>query len=91
MSYIPVFDPTSSWKILWDFIILFVIIFITLLIPLHLSFTVNYKSEGFPVDLSIIEPYSYLLFLDLIISFNTSVYDKGYLVQNRVVIAKKFI
>jgi hypothetical protein len=77
MEKIPVFDPTSSWKILWDFIILFNIIFITFMIPLHFSFVQDYKEPGFPVDLSIINPFSYFLFLDLIISLNTSVYDKG--------------
>jgi hypothetical protein len=87
---IPVFDPTSSWKIIWDFIILFIILFITYMIPLHFCFVQNYKEEGFPADLSIINPFSYFLFLDLAISLNTGVYDKGYLVKERIIIAKKF-
>jgi hypothetical protein len=91
MEYIPVFDPTSDWKIIWDFLILFIIIFITFMIPLHFCFVQNYKEQGFPANLSIINPFSYFLFFDLIISFNTAVYDKGYLVKERLVIAKKFL
>jgi len=79
--------PDSSLKAVWDIIGLIFIIYQSIIIPYRLSFEV--EAEG---SFYIFETLIDVCFMtDILVSFNTGFYKKGYLVMKRKDIFKNYV
>lgn len=79
--------PDSTFKAVWDIVGLLFIIYQSIFIPYRLCFEVEAEG-GFYIFESLID-ISFML--DIVISFNTGFYKKGYLVMKRKDIFKQYI
>ena len=84
----PVFNPSSNFKLLWDFVILFIVILFLFFIPIHIIFAMPF-SDLMGSFLTFSGPA--LLILDNIIYLNMGIYNKGVLTSNRSEIFKYWL
>ncbi len=70
---------------IWDIIIVFLTLYIAIEIPLRLA--LNYGVGNLFVEIII----TILLFIDILINFNTQTYSKGILIKNRKKIGKFYL
>ena len=69
--------PDSFLKETWDLIIVILTIFIVIELPLRLS--LNYDIGNIFIEIII----TIVLFIDIILNFNTQIYSKGIILKNR--------
>ena len=87
-KYMKIYDPTKTFTIIWDFIIMLVILFYFIIIPLEITFSLISLME----PLEIVKQIGmFFLMIDIIKTFNTAYYHKGILVINRREILSKYI
>jgi hypothetical protein len=88
---VPVFEPASGWRLVWDFVVILNIVFVAFIIPLRICFFGNQDSQLFPVKMEWILFHGLFLLFDVILSLNTAVYDKGQLIKDRSIIFASYI
>lgn len=85
---VPVFKPSSIYKLVWDFIMICAISFLLFMIPIHISF-------GMPYDMfthkALVDVACSMIFIDIGVSINTGFYDKGIHVTDRLQIVKHYV
>ena len=77
-------SPDSYLKEAWNLMIVVLTIFIAIEIPLRL--TLDYSIGNFFIEIII----TVILFIDIILNFNTQTYSKGIIIKNRKRIAKNY-
>jgi hypothetical protein len=77
--------PESSFKEVWDVIIVVLTVYISIELPLRIAY--NYRQINIFFDIFI----TFLLFIDIVITFNTKIYAKGVLIDNPKRIAKNYV
>lgn len=85
---IPVFKPTSIYKLIWDFIMICTISYLLFVIPIHISFNMPYKTFTSSI---LVDAACSMIFIDIGISINTGYFDKGNHVTDRLKILKNYI
>lgn len=80
-------QPDSTFKGAWDLVCLICIIYQSIVIPFRLCFNVE-ASGGLQILESIIDV---IFMCDILITFNTGFYKKGYLVMKRKEIIKNYL
>ena len=74
LQFIPVFLPSTTFRLLWDFVMMLAITLLFFSIPVHIAFDLQYD-EFVPYQLTNVS--CILLFIDMGMSINTGYYDKG--------------
>lgn len=85
---LPVFDPGSNLYLIWEFIIFLFTVFNFIYIPFDYSF--HYISSQ-TNNLYFFKICPSIFFTDIIIRMNTCFFERGYLIEDRVLIVKKYI
>ena len=78
-------SPDSYLKEAWNLMIVVLTIFISIEIPLRL--TLDYSIGNIFIEIII----TVILFIDIILNFNTQTYSKGNIIKNRKQIAKNYL
>lgn len=87
--YFHVLDPSKSFIICWETLILLCILLYFIVIPLEVSFALNFFELA--NNLSYLNEFTYFLLLfDILKKFNTAYYVKGILVTKRKGIASHY-
>jgi hypothetical protein len=86
---IPVIDPSGKFKVTWDFFVLLNIIFFAFFIPICTVFKgdIN-QQEIFMYDQFYLIKSVFIL--DFVFNINTSIYDKGRIIEKRMLIIKTY-
>lgn len=79
MKNVPLLSPSSTFKLLWDFVHMMLILLYFFMIPIHISQSIQFSTLTSP---TIAEAAPYMLILDMIVNMNTGYYDKGRAVTN---------
>ena len=83
------FHPDNSFKVKWDIFIMIILLFSCIITPLRLAFDNDKESQSWMIVLYTID---LLFFLDMVIIFNTMIYDENYqLLNQRSIIAKAYL
>ena len=85
-THIPVFEPTSTFIVLWDLFQITIILLILLWLPYKISFNTNYMADllGLESGHSIIETiFIAILGVDVIIGCNLAFIKKGLIIRKR--------
>ena len=92
-AFFPIFDPLSKFRLLLDICNFFLTGILFVLIPLDISFNSKFEiidKEDF--KLKSMKKISLVFFVcDILINFNTGIYEKGIFVSNRRIIGKKYL
>ncbi|CAD8194623.1 unnamed protein product [Paramecium pentaurelia] len=75
ISHIPIIDPDSNFKVMWDIFLLIQIILNIFYIPMKLGF--GFTNEGIMYQLFFESLPSWTFIIDIIIKFFTAYYSKG--------------
>lgn len=89
MNSIPIIDPSSKFKMVWDFFILILILFFSFFIPVCTVFKGDITSSS----IILYEQFFMIkifLVVDSIVRLNTGIFDKGILIIDRVPIIKNY-
>lgn len=84
---IPVIEPDSNYKLIWDIVVLVALIINIFYIPLELCFNFNNESE-FTLYLNTVP--SYFFVMDIFVTFQTAYYSKGIIHRNQFDIFKNY-
>ncbi|CAD8107224.1 unnamed protein product [Paramecium primaurelia] len=80
ISHIPIIDPDSNFKVIWDIFLLIQIILNIFYIPMKLGF--GFTNEGIMYQLFFESLPSWTFIIDIIIKFFTAYYSKGQIHKN---------
>lgn len=87
---IPVITPDSTFKILWDVVVVFIIVVNIFYIPMKLSFSFDTKDNE--VNQLLLETIpSWIFVADILLNFNTAYYSKGVMHRNKRDIFKHYV
>ncbi|CAK66966.1 unnamed protein product (macronuclear) [Paramecium tetraurelia] len=75
LSHIPIMDPDSNFKVMWDILLLIQIILNIFYIPMKIGF--GFQNEGILYQLFFESLPSWTFIVDIIINFFTAYYSKG--------------
>jgi hypothetical protein len=85
----PVIDPSGKFKVTWDFFVLLNIIFFAFFIPICTVFKGDISQEEiFMYDQFYLIKSVFIL--DFFFNINTSIYDKGRIIEKRILIIKTY-
>lgn len=84
-----VIQPESSFKILWDSILVFIIILNIFYIPMSLSFDLDISGTSTALFFETIP--SYIFILEILLNFNTAYYTHGVIHTKRSEIFRFYI
>lgn len=74
LPIIPVFDPSSNWKLAWDLLIMTISLAYTVVIPLYITFSL---SLAYFTTYTCVLASSHLFIADIFINMNTGYFEKG--------------
>ncbi|CAD8120051.1 unnamed protein product [Paramecium sonneborni] len=80
LSHIPIIDPDSNFKVVWDIFLLVQIILNIFYIPMKLGF--GFENEGIVYQFFFESLPSWTFIIDIIINFFTAYYSKGQIHKN---------
>ncbi len=78
---IPVINPSSYLKLIWDILIVLIITIILYFIPINLIYNISFE-DLIEKKVNFIIPL--ILLCDLLINLNTGFYKEGKIVEKRV-------
>ncbi len=89
-SYLPIANPTSLWRILWDTHLTVLLVYIAIVVPYYIGFGGTQSRNSF---LKTFETYIDVAFIiDIVLSFLTGyTNDEGQIVKNHYLIARRYI
>ncbi|KAL4505995.1 hypothetical protein ABPG72_013756 [Tetrahymena utriculariae] len=80
-SSIPIFQPSSFLKVIWDILYGIVVLISMFFLPISIVFDYNY-SFIIPERLIVVIPI--ILILDILVNMNTGYFEKGQVVKSRI-------